>query len=309
LIRKAKIKGCNLYILYDIWLGKSGVAATLAAIIHVKLTGEGDFGPVDLECAIPPARLPVVMAALFGQPAPAMAMASTVPGMPAAAQGMTAPGSMATSMATPSAARAGSASGAAPVPESASGAAAASAPVSTPGAAFAHSGNTPYDGIPAGSDGASFADGASPAGTNGASGSRAADPASVGVDEYGDHQQPGRFDAGYRLVASMDIDPGAFITSFMGALGDLVGRLQPRGFAETILIAAIWLHYREGRAIVTRDDIRRVLRRQEHLRMPRNFSRDFHVAVTRGYLDPVEGDDGFAVSKAGYQWFQTECRK
>ncbi|WP_289078219.1 hypothetical protein [uncultured Thalassospira sp.] len=279
----------------------------MAAIIHVKLTGEGDFGPVDLECAIPPARLPVVMAALFGQPAPAMA--STVPGMPAAAQGMTAPGSMATSMATPSAARAGSASGAAPVPESASGAAAASAPVSTPGAAFAHSGNTPYDGIPAGSDGASFADGASPAGTNGASGSRAADPASVGVDEYGDHQQPGRFDAGYRLVASMDIDPGAFITSFMGALGDLVGRLQPRGFAETILIAAIWLHYREGRAIVTRDDIRRVLRRQEHLRMPRNFSRDFHVAVTRGYLDPVEGDDGFAVSKAGYQWFQTECRK
>lgn len=307
MLRKIKIKGCNLYILYDIWLGKSGVAATLAAIIHVKLTGEGDFGPVDLECAIPPARLPVVMAALFGQPAPAMA--STVPGMPAAAQGMTAPGSMATSMATPPAARAGSASGAAAVPGSASGAAAASVPVSVPGAALAHSGNARYDGIPAGSDGASFADGASPAGTNGASGSRAADPASVGVDEYGDHQQPDRFDAGYRLVASMDIDPGAFITSFMGALGDLVGRLQPRGFAETILIAAIWLHYREGRAIVTRDDIRRVLRRQEHLRMPRNFSRDFHVAVTRGYLDPVESDDGFAVSKAGYQWFQTECRK
>jgi hypothetical protein len=269
LIRKIKIKGCNLYILYDIWLGKSGVAATLAAIIHVKLTGEGDFGPVDLECAIPPARLPVVMAALFGQPAPAMA--STVPGMPAAAQGMTAPGSMATSMATPPAARAGAASRAAAVPGSASGAAAASVLVSVPGAALAHSGNARYDGIPAGSDGASFADGAFPAGTNGASGSRAADPASVGVDEYGDHQQPGRFDAGYRLVASMDIDPGAFITSFMGALGGLVGRLQPRGFAETILIAAIWLHYREGRAIVTRDDIRRVLRRQEHLRMPRNF--------------------------------------
>ncbi len=308
MLRKIKIKGCNLYILYDIWLGKSGVAATLAAIIHVKLTGEGDFGPVDLECAIPPARLPVVMAALFGQPAPAMA--STVPGMPAAAQGMAVPGSMATSMAT----RAGSASGAVPVPGSASGAAAASAPVSTPGAALAHSGNARHDGIPAGSDGASFADGASPAGTNGASGSlatnpQAADPASVGGTDHGDHLQPGRFDAGYRLVASMDIDPGAFITSFMGALGDLVGRLQPRGFAETILIAAIWLHYREGRAIVTRDDIRRVLRRQEHLRMPRNFSRDFHVAVTRGYLDPVEGDDGFAVSKAGYQWFQTECRK
>ncbi|WP_417825296.1 hypothetical protein [Thalassospira povalilytica] len=292
----------------------------MAAIIHVKLTGEGDFGPVDLECAIPPARLPVVMAALFGQPAPAMA--STVPGMPAAAQGMTAPGSMATSMATsmassmatPPAARAGSASGAAAVPGSASGAAAASVPVSVPGAAFAHSGNTPYHGIPAGSDGASFADGTFPAGTNGASGSRATDPraadrSSVGGTDHGDHQQPDRFDAGYRLVASMDIDPGAFITSFMGALGDLVGRLQPRGFAETILIAAIWLHYREGRAIVTRDDIRRVLRRQEHLRMPRNFSRDFHVAVTRGYLDPVEGDDGFAVSKAGYQWFQTECRK
>ncbi|MEK9845628.1 hypothetical protein [Thalassospira sp.] len=280
----------------------------MAAIIHVKLTGEGDFGPVDLECAIPPARLPVVMAALFGQPAPAMA--STVPGMPAAAQGMTAPGSMATSMANPPAARAGSASGAAPVPGPASGTAAAS----TPGAAFAHPSNARHDGISVGSDGVSFADGASPAGTNGASGSRANDPraadrSSVGGTDHGDHQQPDRFDAGYRLVASMDIDPGAFITSFMGTLGDLVGRLQPRGFAETILIAAIWLHYREGRAIVTRDDIRRVLRRQEHLRMPRNFSRDFHVAVTRGYLDPVEGDDGFAVSNAGYQWFQTECRK
>lgn len=58
----------------------------MPAIIHVKLSGEGDFGPVDLECAIPPARLPVVMAALFGQApaAPGMAVGAvrgSVPGV------------------------------------------------------------------------------------------------------------------------------------------------------------------------------------------------------------------------------------
>ncbi|RCK46639.1 hypothetical protein TH30_08580 [Thalassospira profundimaris] len=112
----------------------------------------------------------------------------------------------------------------------------------------------------------------------------------------------------YPQAAFSAIEPGAFITSFMGSLGDLVARIQPRGFAETILIAAIWLHYRDGRGFVTRDDVRRVLRRQEHLRMPRNFSRDFHVAVSRGYLDAVENEDGYIVSQLGYQWFQSECR-
>lgn len=105
------------------------------------------------------------------------------------------------------------------------------------------------------------------------------------------------------------MDPGTFLTRFVGSLGELVARLQPRGFAETILIAAIWLHYRDGRNMVTRDDIRRVLRRQDHLRMPRNFSRDFHAALSRGYLELIENEGGYVVSSAGYQWFRLECRK
>ena len=105
------------------------------------------------------------------------------------------------------------------------------------------------------------------------------------------------------------MDPGTFLTRFVGTLGDLVARLQPRGFAETILIAAIWLHYRDARNMVTRDDIRRVLRRQDHLRMPRNFSRDFHTALSRGYLEVVENEGGYVVSSVGYQWFRSECRK
>jgi len=70
-------------------LCNSGVIATLAAIIHVKLTGEGDFGPVDLECAIPPARLPIVMAALFGQPmqAAGVSLSGRMPGNSISQQG------------------------------------------------------------------------------------------------------------------------------------------------------------------------------------------------------------------------------
>jgi len=105
------------------------------------------------------------------------------------------------------------------------------------------------------------------------------------------------------------IDPANFLIGYIGNLGDLIARLQPRGFAETILIAAIWLHYRDGRSFVTRDDIRRLLRRQEHLRMPKNFGRDFHTAITRGYIEPVDEDGGFAATGTGYQWFRDACIK
>lgn len=200
--------------------------ATVPAIIHVKLSGEGDFGPVDLECAIPPARLPVVMAALFGQVQP-------VPGMTGAAGAK---------------------------------------------------------GVAAGQD----------AGRNHIDHDHLRNPSN-------DPAGGGAF--GGDAVGSPSVDPGMFITAFVGDFGDLVGRLHPRGFAEMILLAAVWLQYRDARSFVTRDDIRRLLRRQDHLRMPRNFSRDFHTAIERGYLDAVEEDSGYAVSSLGYRWFQMECRK
>ncbi|WP_430475213.1 hypothetical protein ACQ0MK_05780 [Thalassospira lucentensis] len=230
----------------------------MAAIIHVKLTGEGDFGPVDLECAIPPARLPVVMAALFGQPmyGPGGSLSGGMSGNGASQHGGTHP-----------------------------------ARLHVPRQDSEHTGREPFGGVTpagAGNDRAGSGSGSSVVGgevlQNAAGSAYAADP--VG-----------------------GVDPGAFITSFLGSLGDLIGRMQPRGFAETILVAAIWLHYRDGRGFITRDDIRRVLRRQEHVRMPRNFSRDFHVALSRGYLEPVENEDGYVVSGAGYQWFRLECRK
>ncbi|KXJ54667.1 MAG: hypothetical protein AXW12_12040 [Thalassospira sp. Nap_22] len=217
------------------------------AIIHVKLSGEGDFGPVDLECAIPPARLPVVMAALFGQ-------APSVPGMAVGAVH-------------------GSVAG-----------------VSGGGRPHA---NGADDGFANESAGAKVND-------------RAA-TATLGVPgEGGAHGGIGYTgDAAF----SSAIDPGMFITGFVGSFADLVGRLQPRGFAEIILLAAIWLQYRDGRSFVTRGDVRRLLRRQNHLRMPRNFSRDFHAAVARGYLEEVEGEDGYTVASDGFRWFRDECMK
>jgi hypothetical protein len=219
----------------------------LAALIHVKLTGEGDFGPVDLECAIPPARLPVVMAALFGLPV----SASNVSGATTAA---------------------------------------CTAPAGRPSRSAAQTSLRPTD----------YPIQNSEADTQ----MSRNDDAIVGPALT--DQVPHAFDGG---SAAWDgaMDPGSFLTRFVGSLGDLIARLQPRGYAETILIAAIWLHYRDGRNMVTRDDIRRVLRRQDHLRMPRNFSRDFHAALSRGYLDPIENDDGFVVSRVGYQWFHAEC--
>jgi len=210
------------------------------AVIHVKLSGEGDFGPVDLECAIPPARLPVVMAALFGsaQSGAVVAHGRLVAG--AAVAGNT----EISANASQDVRRADTASG---------------EDLSAQGATGLANANVVAD---------------------------------QGI-----------------AVGSNAVDPGMFITGFVGSFGDLVGRLQPRGFAEIILLAAIWLQYRDGRNFVTRGDIRRLLRRQDHLRMPRNFSRDFHAAVARGYLEEVENEDGYTVASDGFIWFRRECTK
>lgn len=227
----------------------------MPAVIHVKLSGEGDFGPVDLECAIPPARLPVVMAALFGQaPSGAGMIAGPVSAGPAVrAQGN-----------------------------------AQSASDDGRGVQCAEHGATASDGAGRLSD--DYA-------RDAVCGESATDAGQL-VSEFGGD-----------LAVSGAVDPGMFITGFVGSFGDLVARLQPRGFAETILLAAIWLQYRDGRSFVTRGDVRRLLRRQDHLRMPRNFSRDFHAAVTRGYLEEVENEDGYTVASDGFQWFREECIK
>lgn len=219
----------------------------MPAIIHVKLSGEGDFGPVDLECAIPPARLPVVMAALFGQ-------APAAPGM-------------------------------------AVGAVRGSVPGVSGGGRPRENGEV---------------DGFANEGAGGKVGDRAA-TAAHGVPGAGEPYSAN----GYTGDAAFSgaVDPGMFITGFVGSFADLVGRLQPRGFAEIILLAAIWLQYRDGRSFVTRGDVRRLLRRQDYLRMPRNFSRDFHAAVARGYLEEVEGEDGYTVATDGFRWFRDECMK
>ncbi|MCC9622618.1 hypothetical protein LPB41_13045 [Thalassospira sp. MA62] len=212
----------------------------MSAVIHVKLTGEGDFGPVDLECAIPPARLPMVMAALFGSP-------PMQTGAGGARNGATATSDWGGNR------------------------------IDTTQHSNMHSDATGQGGDWPSSetdinDVASTVDGGP-------------------SKEYG----------------FGGMEPGLFLSSYMGSLGDLVGRLHPRGFAETILIAAIWLHYRDGRRVLTRHDIRKVLQREKNLRMPRNFSRDFQVAIERGYLSCVENDTEFAVDKPGYQWFQRVC--
>ena len=256
-----------MYEMYGIPLAQIGGERNLAAVIHVKLTGEGDSGPVDLECAIPPARLPLVMAALFGSPTSLRAGAAQGGG--AVDHGAASSGASMSSAISPAIS-----------PAMSLAASSSSAPSSTVG--------------PEGSSRKMPAGGQFPvtarAGRSGPVLS-SAHPAIVGE---------GATDA---------IDPANFLIGYIGNLGDLIARLQPRGFAETILIAAIWLHYRDGRSFVTRDDIRRLLRRQEHLRMPKNFGRDFHTAITRGYIEPVDEDGGFAATGTGYQWFRDACIK
>ena len=142
----------------------------MPAVIHVKLSGEGDFGPVDLECAIPPARLPVVMAALFGQ-------VSTVSG---AAQG---------AAQTVSGGRYSSESGSRLVPTD------TGVERSDGDHVFVATGKIPADSVE-----------------------------HTGIGYAGSSTLSGA------------VDPGMFITGFVGRFGDLAARMQPRGFAETILL-------------------------------------------------------------------------
>ncbi|WP_297015918.1 hypothetical protein [Thalassospira sp.] len=268
----------------------------MAAVIHVKLTGEGDFGPVDLECAIPPARLPLVMAALFGSPTGLRAGAAQGGG--AVDHGAASSGasmSPAMSAATSSSMSPAASSPSAPSSSFGPGGSLREMPA---GGQFPVTGRSDRSGP-----------GLSPA-RSAIAGEAASGPENVPGQVAG--QAVGRDFGGAGLVGegtAEAIDPANFLIGYIGNLGDLIARLQPRGFAETILIAAIWLHYRDGRSFVTRNDIRRLLRRQEHLRMPKNFGRDFHSAITRGYIEPVDGDGGFAATGTGYQWFRDACIK
>lgn len=277
-----------MYEMYDIPLAQIGGERNLAAVIHVKLTGEGDFGPVDIECAIPPARLPLVMAALFGSPTSLRAGA-------AQGGGAVDHGAASSSGVSMSAAVSPAISPAASSP-------------SAPSSSFGPEGSSRE--MPAGRQFPATAR-PDPSGpvlsparlTEGTSASESTPGQVAG-------QAIGRDLGGADLVGDGTadaIDPANFLIGYIGNLGDLIARLQPRGFAESILIAAIWLHYRDGRSFVTRDDIRRLLRRQEHLRMPKNFGRDFHTAITRGYIEPVDEDGGFAATGTGYQWFRDAC--
>ena len=266
--------------MYDIPLAQIGGERNLAAVIHVKLTGEGDFGPVDLECAIPPARLPLVMAALFGAPN----------GLRAGAVG---------------------AAGAAGAVDHA-----ASSASSGPSSSFSPDGGQfPVTARPDRSGPVIVGKGTpvserAPGQDGQVPDTQGTDTGLITASGQANRMSTGQNFGGAGLAGEPDaIDPANFLIGYVGNLGDLIARLQPRGFAETILIAAIWLHYRDGRSFVTRDDIRRLLRRQEHLRMPKNFGRDFHTAITRGYIEPVDGDGGFAATGTGYQWFRDACIK
>ena len=59
---------------------------------------------------------------------------------------------------------------------------------------------------------------------------------------------------------------------------------KPANFSETIVLAARYLTDRRGFDSFTRADLRDVLRAAPAVRMPRNFNRDFSIAVDRGYF-------------------------
>jgi hypothetical protein len=74
---------------------------------------------------------------------------------------------------------------------------------------------------------------------------------------------------------------------------EYVREKRPQTSSDTILILGAYLELHEHRRPFGRDDLRRLMR-QARLPEPANFPRDVAVAVSKGYIQPLE--DGFQLT-------------
>jgi hypothetical protein len=73
---------------------------------------------------------------------------------------------------------------------------------------------------------------------------------------------------------------------------------RPQTSSDTILVLAAYLELNEKRRPFGRDDLRRLMR-IARLPEPANFPRDLGVAVSKGYIQPL--DDGFQLTNSGLE--------
>jgi hypothetical protein len=73
---------------------------------------------------------------------------------------------------------------------------------------------------------------------------------------------------------------------------------RPQTSSDTILVLAAYLELNEGRRPFSRDDLRRLMR-SARLPEPANFPRDVGVAISKGYIQPLE--DGFQLTNSALE--------
>lgn len=79
---------------------------------------------------------------------------------------------------------------------------------------------------------------------------------------------------------------------------EYVREKKPQTSSDTILVLAAYLELNERRRPFGRDDLRRLMR-SARLPEPANFPRDLGVAVSKGYIQPLE--DGFQLTNTALE--------
>jgi hypothetical protein len=94
--------------------------------------------------------------------------------------------------------------------------------------------------------------------------------------------------------------PGADVSALDRPVGavEYIREKKPQTSSDTILVLAAYLELHESRRPFGRDDLRRVMR-IARLPEPANFPRDIGVAVSKGYIQPL--DDGFQLTNTALE--------
>ena len=81
-------------------------------------------------------------------------------------------------------------------------------------------------------------------------------------------------------------------------VAEYIREKRPQTSPDTILVLAAYLELRESRRPFGRDDLRRLMR-VARLPEPANFPRDLGVAVSKGYIQPL--DEGYQLTNSGME--------
>jgi hypothetical protein len=116
----------------------------------------------------------------------------------------------------------------------------------------------------------------------------------------------GQADTVAAATNTIHTDPRAIhqVAADVSALDRPVGPVEylrekrPQTSSDTILVLAAYLELNERRRPFGRDDLRRLMR-SARLPEPANFPRDVGVAVSKGYIQPIE--DGFQLTNSALE--------